>query len=348
MDDFIRWSCSACGKRCKAPPSFSGRKTKCPKCGSSTEVPLLVQPTSSAVRDVTPSPVASSVPTPIALPSVPRFHLLQNGHQLGPFHLNQMREFVTSRRLGPGDLVWREGTPQWLPARDIADLFPVAEATGPEVSALVSARVDRASPPPLAKAEPAHTQSYLLSLEGDAQATRLSSRILGGAYQAVWSLMVANTDEDEITHDKILAILTQTFELGWVAVSRNQWQIQETTSAPRIGHDLNDDYTTDQMLSCLKLASVIAEVVLNSECDGFVGRNAFAGDILKYSSNKIIKDVTFGVERTGGRLPTAILERISRTLAAVFVLGYVAAKCPEELRNYFTLCTSENGALRGS
>lgn len=45
MDDFIRFDCPACGKRCKAPPNLVGRIIVC-RCSHRMRVPQLpgVQP----------------------------------------------------------------------------------------------------------------------------------------------------------------------------------------------------------------------------------------------------------------------------------------------------------------
>jgi hypothetical protein len=54
---------------------------------------------------------------------------MQNGQQVGPFPLNQMWQRVASGKLGGDDLVWVEGTPAWVAAREVALLFPNGATT---------------------------------------------------------------------------------------------------------------------------------------------------------------------------------------------------------------------------
>lgn len=57
------------------------------------------------------------------------------GQQIGPVSLDDLRQLVALRRLGHADLVWREGTPDWVKAANVAELnlppasIPVASST---------------------------------------------------------------------------------------------------------------------------------------------------------------------------------------------------------------------------
>lgn len=117
--------CTMIAFKCRSPGcpgSFSvkeelaGRKTKCPKCGAA-----LVVPTPTAKQASAQSPSGRDNPSP---PSQPRFYLMQNGQQFGPFLLIQMQEWVTAGQIGPDDLVWIEGSPEWVAARKVTALFP--------------------------------------------------------------------------------------------------------------------------------------------------------------------------------------------------------------------------------
>jgi hypothetical protein len=47
-----------------------------------------------------------------------------NGESQGPFADAQLRELVSTGRLGPSDLVWRDGMAEWVGAGKIKGLFP--------------------------------------------------------------------------------------------------------------------------------------------------------------------------------------------------------------------------------
>ena len=47
-----------------------------------------------------------------------------NGESQGPFAEAQLRELVSTGRLGPSDLVWRDGMAEWVGAGKIKGLFP--------------------------------------------------------------------------------------------------------------------------------------------------------------------------------------------------------------------------------
>jgi len=47
----------------------------------------------------------------------------QNNQQQGPVALQALQDMVRSGQLQSGDLVWREGMPNWLPAAQVPELF---------------------------------------------------------------------------------------------------------------------------------------------------------------------------------------------------------------------------------
>jgi len=54
------------------------------------------------------------------------------GQQYGPVELETLQQWADQRRLGPSDLVWGEGMPQWQQAQTVAGLsFPAGPAVPP-------------------------------------------------------------------------------------------------------------------------------------------------------------------------------------------------------------------------
>jgi len=70
------------------------------------------------------------------------FHA-RGGQQQGPFSIKNLREMAARKELTAGDLVWREGMAQWLPAGQVSELagcfVEPTEATAPTVSVFQSA-----------------------------------------------------------------------------------------------------------------------------------------------------------------------------------------------------------------
>jgi hypothetical protein len=64
-----------------------------------------------------------------------RWHYLQNDQPQGPVSAQDLRRLVVAGRLKPADLVWQEGTPEWIRAGRVKGLFPrtvPATAAAPE------------------------------------------------------------------------------------------------------------------------------------------------------------------------------------------------------------------------
>lgn len=55
----------------------------------------------------------------------------RDGRQFGPLTEDELRRCVAESRLVPDDLVWRTDMPDWVPARQIAGLFPPESAGAP-------------------------------------------------------------------------------------------------------------------------------------------------------------------------------------------------------------------------
>jgi uncharacterized protein DUF4339 len=80
------------------------------------------------------------------------WYYAHDGAQTGPVSFGDLRAAVASGQLGPEDLVWKEGTVDWVPARTVAGLFPsMAAAAAPPPG--------RPLPPPRAPAPAAPARS---------------------------------------------------------------------------------------------------------------------------------------------------------------------------------------------
>src|SRR5690242_6749689 len=65
-----------------------------------------------------------------------RIHVLINGEQFGPYPENEFRQHVADRKILRGDLVWREGLTDWIPAGELLSQLetPTAIPTGQPVA----------------------------------------------------------------------------------------------------------------------------------------------------------------------------------------------------------------------
>src|SRR4051812_13464511 len=59
------------------------------------------------------------------------WYYAQSGQQYGPVSGVQLQQLAAAGRLQPGDLVWQEGTPNWVPAPTVANLMPAPLQAGP-------------------------------------------------------------------------------------------------------------------------------------------------------------------------------------------------------------------------
>lgn len=58
---------------------------------------------------------------------------IRNGQTFGPLTTQQLRKLVTDQRIGPKDLVCRDGTDRWVPAGSIRGLFPASSTVSETV-----------------------------------------------------------------------------------------------------------------------------------------------------------------------------------------------------------------------
>lgn len=61
----------------------------------------------------------------------------RNGKTFGPLSAQQLRQLVVEKRIGPKDLVCRNGTDQWVAAGSLKGLFPAASVPPETVEAVV-------------------------------------------------------------------------------------------------------------------------------------------------------------------------------------------------------------------
>ena len=92
------------------------------------------------------------------------------GEQRGPVSAATLRQLVSAGQLGPSDLVWHQGLPEWVAASKIKGLFPEASAEPPE-------------PPPVAVSASSRSQTTNGSKTEGLILTRSKLTSLGKQFQ---------------------------------------------------------------------------------------------------------------------------------------------------------------------
>jgi hypothetical protein len=59
------------------------------------------------------------------------WYYAKNGQQMGPVSTEVLTRLATSGQVQPNDLVWREGMPNWAPARTVRAIFPETPQVAP-------------------------------------------------------------------------------------------------------------------------------------------------------------------------------------------------------------------------
>ncbi len=67
------------------------------------------------------------------------WYYVRNGTQTGPVSFDELKSAAAAGQLAPIDLVWQEGTPDWVPARTVAGLFAGPPLPASKASALPGA-----------------------------------------------------------------------------------------------------------------------------------------------------------------------------------------------------------------
>lgn len=63
--------------------------------------------------------------------SNPAWYFVRGGQQVGPVTMEQAQQYAQLGQLAPDDLVWTEGMADWVPARTVDSIFPVAQGLPP-------------------------------------------------------------------------------------------------------------------------------------------------------------------------------------------------------------------------
>jgi len=123
----IVFRCPKCGSKMESPSRMAGQKIDCrlPGCGQRLQIPAI-----SAVPDPDNRTVQRRQHQVGNFAPIGRqYRYLERGQPSGPLSLKQMQERVATSQLHRQDLVWVEGTPDWVAAEQISELFakiPVA------------------------------------------------------------------------------------------------------------------------------------------------------------------------------------------------------------------------------
>jgi uncharacterized RDD family membrane protein YckC len=62
------------------------------------------------------------------------WYYIRDGAQLGPLTAEEMSQMIADRQIAPGDLVWKQGMPQWEPALHRPEFFGQPEAPPPPLA----------------------------------------------------------------------------------------------------------------------------------------------------------------------------------------------------------------------
>jgi len=128
LDVKIFFRCPTCNVAMKAPATKAGVMINCPKCKQGFAIPCADTPKShERAQDFRPDE--------------PLFYYVKGPQRFGPLSLAIMRKLVANRQVPPETLVWLEGAPQWVYARDIHELYPPLQ-DGPPLPCAQSMRPD--------------------------------------------------------------------------------------------------------------------------------------------------------------------------------------------------------------
>ena len=87
----------------------------------------------NAPAAVAPPPLPQQVPPPLPQRPLVTFFVERNGQPAGPFTLEQLAEDARGGGIKRETLVWRSGDPNWVAAKEIAELQPLFAAMPPPV-----------------------------------------------------------------------------------------------------------------------------------------------------------------------------------------------------------------------
>jgi membrane protease subunit (stomatin/prohibitin family) len=84
-----------------------------------------------AQRQPVQQPPQGNMATPPPPPMPVLFHVMLNGNQAGPYDMSTLQQYVTSGHLTRDSLVWKNGMPNWLAAKQVPELLNLFAATPP-------------------------------------------------------------------------------------------------------------------------------------------------------------------------------------------------------------------------
>src|SRR5262245_61332580 len=92
------------------------------------------------------------------------FYYMHDGHRVGPVSDHNLRAAAARGQLDSDDLVWAEGSPDWVRAATIPAPFPMAApvATVPPAARAVPAAIPAPAAVPVASGQPQLTRQHLL------------------------------------------------------------------------------------------------------------------------------------------------------------------------------------------
>lgn len=126
----IRFLCPN-GHRLNVKAELAGKRGSCPECGAKLTIPAA---TASQTETLQTATVVEAAPASAA------WHVRSAaGDQVGPLSELQFRAWIAGGRVTADSLVWREGWPEWKPARTVAELLPTPLVATPIAAAPTTA-----------------------------------------------------------------------------------------------------------------------------------------------------------------------------------------------------------------
>jgi hypothetical protein len=134
----IRFLCPN-GHKLNVKTELAGKRAVCPECGAKLMIPAASAPLSAPSSGMPPAAVVVAAPPQGAV----AWHLRSTtGEQQGPLSELQFRASIAAGRVTAETLVWREGWPEWKPARSVAELLPTPLVAMPIATAAAAVPVE--------------------------------------------------------------------------------------------------------------------------------------------------------------------------------------------------------------
>src|ERR1700682_336501 len=78
-----------------------------------------------------PLVLAQVAPPPLPQPPSAQFFYSENGKPMGPFSLSEIQAKIAAGLIKPDTLVWKAGTPNWVAAKELAEVAVLFAAAAP-------------------------------------------------------------------------------------------------------------------------------------------------------------------------------------------------------------------------